>query len=282
MDLITNGVSWLMPPQHERKSPSLHLVLSNVLPWFALYGLLSAFCRRPNTRLQRMLLGPILFFWGVRLSLGTKWCPPDDLGGNVVATMVFISLSFRALVFGLSPQSQKKVDEKIPGERHLHPPSIFHQFYWYIEDALDLSCTIRGVNYDFGSGSGLKLPVDKSIRQKYAKDGRKWAWLMHTFVYRVLPKFIMTDIINHLNLVISHFGGPDAFQKATLLQRLAIESWTFFLIVFNLGYLYDLVSILGVGIACNDISNWPPMFDQPWLSTSLHEFWAVRWHQVSP
>ena len=26
-------------------------------------------------------------------------------------------------------------------------------------------------------------------------------------------------------------------------------------------------------------SSWPPIFDRPWASTSLHRFWAEGWHQ---
>ncbi len=43
---------------------------------------------------------------------------------------------------------------------------------------------------------------------------------------------------------------------------------------------YDAATLIGVVVFRQDPSEWPPLFDDPWLSTSLSQFWARRWHQV--
>jgi len=43
---------------------------------------------------------------------------------------------------------------------------------------------------------------------------------------------------------------------------------------------YDLVTLIGVGLLDHDPTSWPPVLDNPWISTSLNEFWAKRWHQL--
>lgn len=40
------------------------------------------------------------------------------------------------------------------------------------------------------------------------------------------------------------------------------------------------MSIVGVGFLCQSPAAWPPMMDNPWASTSLHELWSKRWHQL--
>ena len=43
---------------------------------------------------------------------------------------------------------------------------------------------------------------------------------------------------------------------------------------------YYLLTLICVGILGHSPTSWPPMFDNPWISQSLHEFWAKRWHQI--
>ena len=42
----------------------------------------------------------------------------------------------------------------------------------------------------------------------------------------------------------------------------------------------ELIAVFSIAVLNSDPKSWPPVFDQPWLSTSLHEFWGQRWHQL--
>jgi hypothetical protein len=43
---------------------------------------------------------------------------------------------------------------------------------------------------------------------------------------------------------------------------------------------YYMVGFLGMTFFGQTAEQWPPIFQQPWLATSLADFWGVRWHQV--
>ena len=49
---------------------------------------------------------------------------------------------------------------------------------------------------------------------------------------------------------------------------------------FAIQWSYQLSVIVGTILFQQRPSQWPPLFDSPWLSTSLTEFWGRRWHQV--
>jgi len=52
--------------------------------------------------------------------------------------------------------------------------------------------------------------------------------------------------------------------------------WTYSLIEA----LYRMGALVGRVFFRQPASNWPPVSHRPWLSTSLHECWNVRWHQL--
>jgi len=44
---------------------------------------------------------------------------------------------------------------------------------------------------------------------------------------------------------------------------------------------YHLAMLVGRIIFRQSASVWPPAFHRPWMSTSIHELWSFRWHQLS-
>ena len=43
---------------------------------------------------------------------------------------------------------------------------------------------------------------------------------------------------------------------------------------------YDILTIICILILRQYPTQWPPLFDSPWLSTSLADCWGRRWHQI--
>jgi len=43
---------------------------------------------------------------------------------------------------------------------------------------------------------------------------------------------------------------------------------------------YELIVLIAVGLLRHQPTSWPPIFDNPFASTSLAELWAKRWDQV--
>ena len=43
---------------------------------------------------------------------------------------------------------------------------------------------------------------------------------------------------------------------------------------------YDIMTIICISVLQQRPTQWPPIFDSPWLSTSLTAHWGRRWHQL--
>ena len=63
--------------------------------------------------------------------------------------------------------------------------------------------------------------------------------------------------------------------RAMLVSLLAAVS-----VYFGLQYTYKFLAIVCIILFHQHPSQWPPLFDAPWLSTSLSELWGRRWHQM--
>ncbi|KAH9168367.1 hypothetical protein EDB89DRAFT_2073959 [Lactarius sanguifluus] len=79
-------------------------------------------------------------------------------------------------------------------------------------------------------------------------------------------------------------GGSIFDPNLSLLPRIASAAfasicggvWTYLL----LDTLYYMAALIGRVVCRQPASHWPPISHRPWLSTSLHEFWSYRWHQL--
>ncbi|KAH9168369.1 hypothetical protein EDB89DRAFT_2245211 [Lactarius sanguifluus] len=80
-------------------------------------------------------------------------------------------------------------------------------------------------------------------------------------------------------------GGSIFDPDLRLLPRIASAAfasicggvWTYLL----LDTMYHMAALIGRIVCRQPASHWPPISHHPWLSTSLHEFWSYRWHQLS-
>ena len=79
-------------------------------------------------------------------------------------------------------------------------------------------------------------------------------------------------------------GGSLFDPNLSLLPRIAWAAfagicggvWTYTLVET----LYRVGALVGRVVFRQPASLWPPLSHRPWLSTSLHEFWSFRWHQL--
>ncbi|KAH9030384.1 hypothetical protein EDB84DRAFT_1669690 [Lactarius hengduanensis] len=79
-------------------------------------------------------------------------------------------------------------------------------------------------------------------------------------------------------------GGSIFDPNLSLLPRIASAVfagicggiWTYLLVET----MYHMAALIGRLVCRQPGSHWPPISHRPWLSTSLHEFWSYRWHQL--
>lgn len=192
--------------------------------------------------------------------------------------MVGLYLVVRSLEFGLAPDGIKRVDEQVVGSvRGVDGKGNTQSA---ISEALELTVSLRGHQYEFGRSAGLKLPLDD--RPLHDRTG----WLLQTLTWRVIPGSIAIDFLNNTlirsSTILLITTGEQPFSQLDILHKIVIKFAVAFYIYTGMSLSYDTSSFLSVAVLGMAPSSWPPLFGRPWDAGSLHGFWARDWHQVSP
>ena len=171
-----------------------------------------------------------------------------------------------------------------PVKRPVHSPSRI-QWLW---DALELLCSMRGHGWDYGA----LVYVPPRTASYYHRRTFLLHSLRNTVVY-----FFLLDFLESLAKLVPGVGSPrggsiflasedlpyiphvsESVVRYSMSTLISLMSGTGVMAGFNA--VYGLLSLIGVGILHQDPRIWPPPFHSPFLSTSLNEFWAKRWHQI--
>ncbi|KAK1232828.1 hypothetical protein PQX77_004054 [Marasmius sp. AFHP31] len=157
-----------------------------------------------------------------------------------------------------------------PGSRSIFPR-------WF-SDATELMFTLRGPRFEFGKGVHMPKPNRPLERTPFLKAA----------LLSFIKHFLLLDF---LETVIKLFPGVGDIEGGTMfypnlppMQRYAVSTFVHMLtgsaILAGFGMVYDLITLVAVGVFHDSTSSWPPPLDDPWSSESLHECWAKRWHQL--
>lgn len=136
-------------------------------------------------------------------------------------------------------------------------------------DSLELSLNTRGIGWNWGKINHV------------SSSFHVWRSLL-----RVVGQIILFDLFHAAStyLLPSHSSGSIYDASLTVIPRYVLASViSFFLgcvIYLFIDTSYTLLALVAVLFLQNDPSYWPPVFNSPWLSTSLADFWGRRWHQV--
>ncbi|KAL4077436.1 hypothetical protein J3A83DRAFT_4213590 [Scleroderma citrinum] len=145
-----------------------------------------------------------------------------------------------------------------------------------LRDACDLVLNIRGIGWSWS-----RIPYARyGAHQSRAK-----------FLLKALASIACNALAADVAVEIVHAIIPAATGRVTILdvnlplpQRLlyaSIISGVYTSVVYFLVELsYNALAICFVIALGHVPAQWPPVFDKPWKSTSLGEFWGKRWHQL--
>lgn len=148
-------------------------------------------------------------------------------------------------------------------------------------DAFDLFCNLRGLGWDWSAG--LQLPAETRPTTSAS------SFALATF--RSFVKHIISFDFLHYSVqsfspstVGSPSGGtifnPSLPPLARYSQSTLITLLSGLTVYCAIQTSYDLFTIISILFLRHHPSQWPPVFDAPWRSTSLTEYWAKRWHQI--
>jgi len=165
---------------------------------------------------------------------------------------------------------------RIPGEKNtkLNQDSR-------VRDALDLCVNLRGHGWCWSHG----LQVAPESRPTQSRRDFLIMVLIHFFTYSIIADHIHWTVQWFGPTTIgSPYGGtihhPPLSPLLDLLRSSILTSLTGLFICLNMEAAYNLFTLIGVGVFNQHPLQWPPLFDSPWLSSSLTELWAKRWHQL--
>ena len=166
-----------------------------------------------------------------------------------------------------------------PSKKHskLDSESVYTAFW----NAWDLRINKRGIGWNWPRGFIVPKPAfETDSRITFALLSAAQLAL-HTLGFDVclqIVRMLSSDTFGSLN-------GGSLFDHTLpplleLLRSVFVSFLTIWMVYFTIQWSYQLLAIICIVLFQQRPSQWPPLFDSPWLSTSLSELWGRRWHQM--
>ncbi|KAH8993661.1 hypothetical protein EDB83DRAFT_2478091 [Lactarius deliciosus] len=274
-------------PDLSLRQPSI----TAVFPLFLTYYALAVLAILPNTFPFRLLLQPV-FLWQARRCVLvvdlSAWfaqllgLQSADRAGDRV---IILNYQFVAIVFLLVLRSfewtfiikeplrkyELTMNQNTPTEKRLSISSV-------LLDAFDLCCNMRGIGWSWSPKSLSQwsmAPHSESISSVFA------SFLFYITTFDTAQYLIQLVCHN----VSGNPGGGSIFDPN--LSFFPRNAWAAFASICGGVWVYSLiataycvVALIGRVVFRHPASHWPPISHNPLLSTSIHEFWSSRWHQL--
>ncbi|KAH9058078.1 hypothetical protein EDB87DRAFT_962841 [Lactarius vividus] len=271
-----------LPDLSHRHSSAVALI-----PLSLTYYALGVLAILPNTFLFRLMLQPIFLWqaWGCITSIDFSAWLAQSLGLENADSTGLWNASFMTGMFCLVLRSFewtfiikepiRKYDLTMDQgalKASKKPLSISS----VLLDGLDLFFNLRGIGWSWSPQPSLRwTTAPPSIPSLFA-----------SFLLRVTMFDVSRYLIQLVCPAISSgpSGGSIFDPNLSPLPRIASAAfasicggfWTYLLV----DTLYHISALIGRIVCRQPASHWPPISHRPWLSTSLHEFWSYRWHQL--
>jgi hypothetical protein len=166
--------------------------------------------------------------------------------------------------------------DKIPSTRNFYP-------WLYVRDgfldACELLSSMRGVGWDYGTGTDIYIPPENRPLERSA--------FLRSTLQSTVVHFLLLDAIDTgfklVPGVSSPSGGSIFLPNLTPIPRALVSTALHFAtgVAFIAGFsmVYGILTMIFVWRG-QPPSAWPPVQEKPWVTTSLHDFWGRRWHQL--
>jgi hypothetical protein len=142
-------------------------------------------------------------------------------------------------------------------------------------DALDLMFNYRGIGWSWSY-----KPFPKTSA---------WTTSISSVLAELLLKFVAFDTSHHLMQHIrpstnDPAGGTIFDSTLSMVPRFGLAAFCTVcgaVMVYTMVDMFYLISsLIGRILFRQPAWQWPPLFEHPWASTSLADFWSFRWHQI--
>ncbi|KAF9446307.1 hypothetical protein P691DRAFT_804382 [Macrolepiota fuliginosa MF-IS2] len=273
-----------IPPPETRRPLTWQSFTTDLLPSFVLYFLTAYLVLTPETRSLRVTLLPVslwsFFRTATHIDLVHGLKHREGLVyWNQGLLLAMTTAAGRCITWSYQQKPFRRL-YRIPGEVRLKDSSTVDRLdrLW---DAFDLASNLRGHGWSWSRG----LQVPQETRPTHPRSA---------FLFTTLSNFIKYMLIaDHIHWIIQWFGPTTLGAPLggtihdfslppihNLFRSTLLSFLCGLLVCASIQTAYEFLTLVGVGIFNQHPLQWPPMFDSPWLATSLTEFWARRWHQI--
>ncbi|KAJ7212020.1 hypothetical protein GGX14DRAFT_621323, partial [Mycena pura] len=279
-------------PQHRvaltwRNAPEL---LSLYLP----FVFLAYLARRPGTSAIRLLLLPCVIVSILMTGFRYRWTIPELNVYNWGMALLAEVIIAKALEYAFTREGMLKLGERQPGEQkgkevdkssafangHAHaelPRTQQSNFQW-LYDAFELIHTLRGLRWKFAQGTYIPPHVRPLERRAFLRA------TLISFVVNYLLVDLLESSIKIFPGVGEPTGGSIFYANLPPIPRYTVSTVIHFItgcaLLAGFGMIYDLLTLIAVGVFRSAPASWPPITDNPWRASSLHVLWARSWHQL--
>ncbi|KAG9308680.1 hypothetical protein JVU11DRAFT_11637 [Chiua virens] len=228
-----------------------------------------------GTRFYRLALLPVTVW------LAWRGAFVDMSGGDVkqaqANTMIIVSsVAMRVTVWASAQERFRRQD---PSKKRNDSDS--ESIYTALWNAWDLLVNPRGIGWNWPRGLILPKPI-------FETDSRV------TFIFLSAARLTINAFGFDACLQMIRILSPETFGSANggslfdgtlppmleLARAVLVSFFTVWLAYFTIQWPYQIMAIVWVILFQQHPSQWPPLFNSPWLSTSLSELWGRRWHQM--
>ncbi|TFK40027.1 membrane bound O-acyl transferase family-domain-containing protein [Crucibulum laeve] len=274
----------LVPPPHTRGPLTYDSFTQDLLPPILLYYATAVLVLFTGTFGIRLAILPMTlwsaFRAATRIDLSAGYNDERLIYVNQGLLLAMSVLAARVIIwtFQLQPyrrlESPNSPSEKAQDTSTLSPGRI-------LIDALDLSWNLRGHGWNWSNG--LQIPPEKRPTSSISVFALATASsaIQHILIFDILHYSVQWFSPSSIG---SPRGGTIFEESMAPIQRYSRSTLITFLsglvIYCAIQLAYDLLTLIAMFVFRQQPSQWPPLFDTPWLASSLTEFWAKRWHQL--
>ncbi|KAG2124387.1 membrane bound O-acyl transferase family-domain-containing protein [Suillus clintonianus] len=277
----------------ERVALSASTFATFFLPALVSYFAMGVLVQRNRTATTRFALLPIALLCAYRAgsSLDFSFGIPNYrfLNQGLVLAMFTVSMRSTAWAFAKNPYKRIALQPNKISNNNTSSGNTSNQLtdvddtplFTAIWNAWDLSVNLRGIGWDWAEG--LRIPKSSHETQSTLE-----------FLLSTLAKLLFYMLAFDATSGATRDFSPETFGSVeggtifdaslpplTRYTRSAIvtilSGWTAY---FVIDLVYQIHAIEFVLLFRQTPSQWPPLFDAPWLSTSLTSFWGHGWHQL--
>ncbi|KAI6113911.1 hypothetical protein EDD16DRAFT_1119137 [Pisolithus croceorrhizus] len=257
----------------DKTCPTGRDIVVHVLPILAAQYVMGVLVQLRNTALLRVALLPIVPWLAWRaFSLFDFSCGDHEKAqANALFASHMATICMRTAIWAMVQEPY--VRDNVPKDQSTSVPMAL----WNVWDLL---LTTRGIGWNWSQG----IPIPQRSKEITSKT----QFLIYAALRAVLYGLAFdafTEAIRSFSPNFTSWKGETIFDPSLsvvsrYLRALQITYLAIWLAYCAIQWGYHSLSIVLVSIFRQHPSQWPPLFDKPWLSTSLSEIWGRRWHQM--